>query len=233
MSIKILNSVVLCLLLMFAAGCTPLPPKKADEGPPPPQNTVGSTDELQLVAEVSLDQARKYGANRVLVVLEIDNTLLSNGQNSHCPSGESSLMQEDSLEQVQRMQEAGIRVIIVTSRSPECQQRTMQQLQAWGFDFRSSAWPPRDGFPEPFQPDEATRPVMYQDGVFYTAEQNKGKMLKALLEKSDEPNPVLFLVVDQRQDKLNEVMKVFSWTGTKVQSWRYTRESTLEAASTD
>jgi hypothetical protein len=231
MSNKILNFAALSFFFLFVAGCTPLPPKKADDGPPPPQNMVGGTDEFQLVTEVALDQARKYGANRVLVVLEIDNTLLSNDLKSHCPSGEMRLIQDDSPEQVQRIQAAGIRVIVMTSRSPECQQQTMHQLQDSGFDFQTSAWPPRDGFPEPFQPEDATRPVMYQDGVFYTAEQNKGKMLKALLEKSSEPHPVLFLVVDQRQDKLNEVMKVFSWTNTKVQSWQYTRADKADTAT--
>jgi hypothetical protein len=49
-------------------------------------------------------------------------------------------------------------------------------------------------------------------------------MLKSLLEKSGEPRPLLFLIVDQRQDKLNEVMKIFSWTDTKVHAWRYTRD---------
>jgi hypothetical protein len=231
MSNKILNFAVLSFFCLFVAGCTPIAPKKADEGPPPPQNMNNSTDELQMVTEMSLDQARKYGAERVLVVLEIDNTLLASDQDSDCPSDEMKLIQDDSLKQVKRIQDAGMRVIVMTTRGPECQQRTTAQLRSYGFEFQSSAWPPRDGFPDPFQAGDATRPVLYQDGVFYTAGQNKGKMLQVLLEKSSEPNPVIFLVVDQRKDKLMEVMKVFSWTGTKVQSWQYTRADTADTAT--
>ncbi len=45
--------------------------------PPPPQNLLGTTDELQLVAELSLDLAKTYGPEQMLVVLDIDNTLLA------------------------------------------------------------------------------------------------------------------------------------------------------------
>jgi hypothetical protein len=56
-------------------------------------------------------------------------------------------------------------------------------------------------------------------------------MLKALLEKTDDSDPTLIVMVDQKQDNLNAVMKEFSWTGTKIHAWRYTREDPVASDS--
>lgn len=78
-------------LLVILSACAATPPSGTQAGtqpgaqasstaatpPPPPQNLLGSTDELALVTELSLDLARKYGGERILVALDIDNTLLA------------------------------------------------------------------------------------------------------------------------------------------------------------
>ena len=73
--------------------------------------------------------------------------------------------------------------------------------------------------------------MSYEDGVFLTAGQNKGLMLKALLEKTGDSDPVLIVMVDQKQDNLNAVMKEFSWSGPKIHAWRYTREDSVASDS--
>lgn len=230
LSLKI-SSLVMTVLLF--AGCAETP--KAPPGPPPPQNLLGSTDELQLVVELSLDLAREYGGTNVLLVLEIDGTLLTGipGQDTDpCarPAGaQSSTMhpvQENASQLVQRIQDAGMKVIVLTSRGPGCRSQTFADLRYNGFDFTSQAWPPVEGYPEPFLPAGGNLPVVYEDGVFFTAGQNKGLMLKALLEKTGGPQPVLIVMADQSRESLNEVMKEFSWSSTKVQTWRYTRGET-------
>ncbi|MGK2924779.1 MAG: DUF2608 domain-containing protein [Lysobacterales bacterium] len=76
------------VLLALLSACAAAPPTGTQAGtqatakstaPPPPlaQNLLGSTDELALVTELSLDLARKYGGEKVLVALDIDNTLLA------------------------------------------------------------------------------------------------------------------------------------------------------------
>ena len=41
-------------------------------------------------------------------------------------------------------------------------------------------------------------------------------------------------MTDDKQDNLNQVMSAFSWSGTKVHAWRYTREdATIEAFDPD
>jgi len=227
LSLKI-SSLVLAALLL--AGCAETP--KAPPGPPPPQNLLGTTDELQLVTELSLNLAREYGGTNVLVVLEIDGTLLTGQDTDPCArpaDAQASTMhpvQENASQLVQRIQNAGMKVIVLTSRAPGCRSQTFADLRDNGFDFTSQAWPPVEGFPEPYLPAGGNLPVAYEDGVFFTAGQNKGLMLKALLEKTGGPQPVLIVMADQSRESLNEVMKEFSWSRTKIQTWRYTRGET-------
>ena len=196
----------LAILLLFFAGCAPVPPEPAPI--PPAQNLLGSTDELQLVAELSFDLASRYGGEHVLAVLDIDTSLL---------------LEAGSAAQIQRMQDAGLKLIMLTARGPEDQARTKQELSDNGFSFLASAWPPQTGYPGAFIPAEGARPVLYQDGVFLTNGQDKGLMLKALLDKSGQPSPTLIVIADSEQANLNSVMKAFSRSGTKVHAWRYTR----------
>ena len=60
------------LLLLLLAGCATAPAPV-----PPHQNMMAKTDDLGMVADWSLQMADKYGAGRVLVVFDIDNTLLA------------------------------------------------------------------------------------------------------------------------------------------------------------
>lgn len=212
------------LMLAVVYGCATTQVQQADPGPPPPQNLIGSTDELQLVTELSTDLARKYGSEQVLVVLEIDNTLLTKDQDVDCTAAAMRPAQPDAAEQVRRMQESGLKVIVMSSRGPECRQQTMSELDRNGFSFRASAWPPQDGYAGAFIPAGSHRSVEYNDGVFLVAGQDKGRMLHVLLDKAGVPHPVLIVIADRQQDSLNEVMKAFSHTGTKIQAWRYTRQ---------
>lgn len=229
------------LSLAFIAACAQAP--KEPPGPPPPQNLLGSTDELQLVTELSVNLAAQYGGENVLVVMEIDNMLLTSNQGGYASSclavetGDTPAAsrmrpaQADTAIQVRRIQEAGMRAIVVTSRAPDCRTQTFEDLGSNGLDFASSAWRPQTGYPEPFLLEGTDRPVVYEDGVFFTNGQDKGRALKAFLEKAGDPKPVVIVMADSDREDLNAVMKTFSWTKTKVQAWRYTRESAVAVAS--
>jgi hypothetical protein len=224
---------VLCLLSFAGCAATPTNPP----GPPPPQNLIGSTDELQLVTELSINLADEYGGDHILVVLEIDGTLLSMKPDQHDnPCGPSAMVagtsmmqpaQADAAELVKHIQAAGIKVIVLTSRAPDCSRNAFADLSSNGFNFATNAWPPRDGYPGPFLPEGGVRPVLYENGVFFAAGQDKGLMLKALLEKTSDPKPVIIVMVDSSRENLNAVMKIFSWSSTKIHAWRYTREQAV------
>ena len=232
----------LMMSIVLFAGCAQTPSEPP--GPPPPQNLLGTTDELQLVTELSLNLATQYGGEHVLVVLEIDNTLLTmnqGGQTNPCgPTGTDGRAtartmrpaQADAAEQVERIQAAGLKAIVDTSRAPDCRVQTFEDLSSNNLAFSASAWPPQSGYPEPFLPEGAGRPVAYENGVYFTAGQNKGDMLKALLEKTGNPKPRLIVMADSNRQDLSAMMKTFSWTDTKVHAWRYTRETNPEVVKT-
>jgi hypothetical protein len=132
--------------------------------------------------------------------------------------------QPDAAEQIRRLQDAGLRVIAVTSRGPDYRLVTFRELRRNGISFRPSALPPRAGFSETFVPAGGTRPARYEDGVFLTAGQHKGEMLKALLGKTGTPWPNVIVMVDDKADNLNAVMETFMGSGTAIHAWRYSRE---------
>jgi len=266
MTIKSLNVLALSASIFLLSACAPAPTAKEPPAPPPPASLLGTTDELQLVTELSLDLAKTYGGDKVLVVLDIDNTLLAMEQDlgsdqwyywqkaleEEDPCNPlvvddrlavqgalyfASAMrptQEDAARQVARMQEAGLKVIVLTARGPGFRLATFRELRRHGFNFWANAWPPQRGFPEPFVPEGGSRPAVYEDGVLFAAGQDKGKTLKSMLDRSGVPYPTLIVMADDKQANLNQVMSAFAWTETRVHAWRYTREdATVEAFDPD
>lgn len=213
--------------LGLVAGCATTAP--APEGPAPPQNLLGSTDELQLITELSIDLARTYGGDRVMVVLGLEDTLLDTrgDSNASCAGIRQSIhpKQDDAARQVQRMQEAGLKVIAMTSRGSDCLDVTVQELESNGFDFQASGYPPGFNFAS------SDGLLSYDRGVFFTTDRSKGPALKQLVESAGEPYPALIVVADNRQQYLNSVMKSFSTSAIKVHTWRYAREE-KQVAST-
>jgi len=260
--IKSLKILGLTALLSLLVGCATEPAVPEKPAPPPAQNLLGTTDELQLVTELSLGLAQTYGPDHVLVVLDIDNTLLSmeqglgsdqwyewqkdlEAENPCSPllvgdrlevqgalyfASAMRPTQPDGAKQVARMQEAGMKVIVLTARGPGFRLATFRELRRNAFNFWQSAWPPQRGFAEPFVPEGGSRPAVYEDGVIFAAGQDKGLTLKTVLERSGVPFPTLIVMADDKQANLNQVMSAFSWSGTKVQAWRYTREDATVAA---
>lgn len=266
MMIKSLNVLALTAAIVLFSACATAPTVKKAEAPPPPANLLGATDELQLVTELSLDLAKTYGGDHVLVILDIDNTLLAMEQDlgsdqwyywqkaleEEDPCNPlvvddrlavqgalyfASAMrptQEDAAKQVARMQEAGLRVIVLTARGPGFRLSTFRELRRNGFNFWPNAWPPQKGFPEPFVPEGGSRPAVYEDGVLFAAGQNKGMTLKTMLDMSGQPRPLLIVMADDKQENLNQVMGAFNFSNTRVHAWRYTREdATVEAFDPD
>ncbi|MGD8358184.1 MAG: DUF2608 domain-containing protein [Lysobacterales bacterium] len=271
MDVRFLRIFFVVAIVAVLSACAAAPAQKSGgsaaaaapkEPPPPAQNLLGTTDELQLITELSLDLAGKYGGSNVLVALDIDNTLLAMEQDlgsdqwyywqkdmsamhpcSDLVVGDrnaamgaiffASAMrptQPNAADQVRRMQEAGVRVIALTSRGVDYRLSTFRELRRNGFSFWPSAWPPQRGFTEPLMPEGFKRPVVYEDGVEFVSGQDKGAALKALLDRSGAPYPTLIVAVDDKQENLNTLMRAFSWSGTKIQAWRYTREDDLVKA---
>jgi len=208
------------------------------------------TTDFAEAAAVTEDYAERYGASGTLLVVDIDNTLLTmQGDLGSDPWFE---WQEYLLEQepdspdlvaedfaglleaqgllftlgkmkppqdnlpglVQRLQQRGVRTLVLTSRGPDFRPATERELAAAGYDFAASVLP-MEGVPEgPFAPYDPTdlaasglterdaasyglgspRPVTLSRGVFMTSGQHKGAMLLAALHRAvDPPEAVVFV----------------------------------------
>ncbi|MFC1690069.1 DUF2608 domain-containing protein [Pseudomonadota bacterium] len=229
---------------------------------PPAQNQQVETEDLAMFTSAAMQLGGLYGNDKVLVVLDIDNTLLAMEQglgsdqwyywqkalaeedpcSGKLVNGRFAVQgavffasamrptQPDAAQQVGRMQDGGLTVIAVTSRGSDYRLQTFRELRRNGFSFWSSALPPQKGFPENFVPEGGTRPARYEEGVFLTAGQHKGDMIKALLAKTGTPAPKVIIMVDDKQSNLQDVMEAFKGSGTAVHAWRYTREDKYVAA---
>jgi phosphoserine phosphatase len=250
----------LALTALLLTACASAPTDSAS--PPPPQNLRVETDDLAMVSDMAAQMAGMYGKQDVLVVLDMDNTLLAMEQDlgsdqwyywqkalardNPCSgkllSGRFAVQgalfyasamrptQPDAAEQVKRMQDAGLRVIVVTSRGPEYRLQTFRELRRNGFSFWGSALPPQQGYAEDFVPEGGERPARYEEGVFLTSGQDKGDMIRALLTKTGTTPPKVIIMADDKQSNLDDMMKAFSGSGTAVHGWRYTREDDTVAA---
>jgi len=248
-----LKATVLATVLLMFAACASVPPA---------QTLLAETDDLTMVTDSALQFAVRYGRDQVLVVFDIDNTLLAMEQglgsdqwyywqkdlakNDPCSgylvnnrfSVQGAIFfasamrptQPDAAEQIRRLQDAGLPVIALTSRGPDFRLQTFRELRRNGISFWPGALPPKRGYREPFIPEGGTRAALYQDGVFLTAGQHKGDMLKALLDKTGAGPPTVIIMADDKAENLQAVMNTFEGSGTAIHAWRYTREDANVAA---
>ncbi len=135
--------------------------------------------------------------------------------------------QPDAAQQVKRLQDAGLRVIALTSRGPDYRLQTFRELRRNDISFWTSALPPQRGYPDTFLPDNGLRPARYEEGVFLTAGQHKGAMLKALLAKTGTSAPTVIVFADDKAENLQDMMETFEGSGIAVHAWRYSREDDI------
>lgn len=243
------------LIIALLCGCATTPA-------PAPQNLRVETDDLAMVADWAIQMGKDHGEENVLVVFDIDNTLLAMEQglgsdqwyywqkdlakedpcdpqlvgNRFAVQGavfHASAMratQSDAAKQVHRIQDAGISTIALTSRGADYRLQTFRELRRQDISFWPTAIPPQRGWSEEFVPEGGERPALYEDGVFLTAGQHKGIMMKALLDRTQHPYPSIIIMADDKADNLAAVMETFTGTGTWVHAWRYTAEDSNVAA---
>jgi hypothetical protein len=247
MLLSALKTTFLAAVLSILAACASVPPA---------QNLLAETDDLATVTDSALQLADHHGRDQVLVVFDIDNTLLAMEQglgsdqwyywqkdlakDDPC-SGDlvnnrfrvqgalyfvSAMRptQPDAAEQIRRLQDAGLTVIALTSRGPDYSLQTFRELRRNEISFWPGALPPKRGYSGSFIPESGTRAALYQDGVFLTAGQHKGDMLRALLDKIGAGTPTVIVMADDKAENLQAVMETFEGSGTAVHAWRYSRE---------
>jgi len=214
------------------------------------------TGDLAEVTQAALHWSGLLGSDQVMVVYDLDNTLLAMEQDlgsdqwydwqksiaAKHPCDERlvsgllavqgglyyasamRLTQADAPAQVRALQDAGMKVFVLSSRGADFRLQTFRELRRAGLRFYPSAIGPLGGYAEAFVPPGGKRPALYEDGVFLTAGQHKGAMLQALLEITGTPAPALIFMVDDKAYNLQYVLDSFVNTTTSVQAYRYNRE---------
>ena len=132
--------------------------------------------------------------------------------------------QADAALQVKRLQDQDLPVIVLSSRGPIYRLQTFRELRRNGLDFSRSAIGPQGGYETSFIPVEKGRLSRYEDGVFMTAGQHKGRMLNTLLKKTGTAMPAVIVVVDDKQKNLAAVEETFDALDIPVHAWRYSAE---------
>ena len=220
-----------------------------------------TADLADVTADV-LALAEQTDKDRVLMVFDIDNTLLAMEQGlgadqwyewqkdlaeeDRCSSQNvgnrfavqgavffASAMrptQDDAAQQVKIIQESGVAVIALTSRGPDYRLQTFRELRRNGYNFSHSAIGPPGADNLPFIPVDNGRLSRYEDGVFMTAGQHKGRMLYALLQKTGTAMPAVIVMADDKQKNLDAVKETFSALEVPVHAWRYSREDEYVAS---
>ena len=247
------------------------------------------TDDLRSVEKKADELAKKYGTKDVLLVFDVDNTVLAMRQNLGSDQWfgwQAKLLQEKPLPpaavasdiqgllQVQsilysvsgtrptqknlpkiirRVQKKGFRTIVLTSRGVSERAATRRELEANGFRFANGAMPPVRGYPGTYQPYcaatieqsglsleeaeaflaeagpslpvvlKAPRPVSYSEGLYLTAGQHKGAMLRMLLNRSGSSYRAI-VFADDHQHNVDRVFAAFKDTGVEIVTYRYSRE---------
>ncbi|WP_374075218.1 DUF2608 domain-containing protein [Bdellovibrio bacteriovorus] len=226
---------------------------------------------LQKVDELK----KQYTAQEILVVFDIDNTLLTTekdlGGDAWFAWQEEKLKNKEthdlvakdfdgllriqgylySLSQMRapetmtpnmmrEFQQQGHPVFLLTSRGPEFQNFTQRELARAGYEPSLTAPGPQGGFASrflPYQmdklsqscltPEELTawglkdaKPSVYEDGVFFTAGQHKGAMLRSILCKTKKYYPVI-VFVDDTEKHVDRVLKSYEPYNVNVISMRY------------
>jgi len=222
----------------------------------PIQSLDQETADLAEVASDALTLASKVGKERVLMVFDIDNTILAMEQglgadqwyewqkelanNDQCNpknvgnrfAAQGALYfasamrptQDDAARQVKEVQDAGVPVIVLTSRGQDYRLQTFRELRRNRYSFTHSAIGPPGGYDQPFLPVADGRMSRYEDGVFMTAGQHKGQMLYALLQKTGTSLPKVIVMADDKQKNLDAVKETFAELDVPVRAWRYTGE---------
>ena len=213
------------------------------------------TNEMKEPVKMVQTLAQKYGNKNVLIVFDIDNTLLAMKQDFgsdqwfnwqatmikekkwDLTAGKSfgdllklnakifalspmRLTEKNIPELIKKTQAQGISVIALTSRGPELRNSTERELEKQGIDLTKTSV--GNGISETFIPKGHKRLVNFQNGIFMTSGQHKGKMLKFLLDRFKK-NYKGIVFVDDHAKHTTSVFKTFGAIND-INVYRYGRE---------
>lgn len=241
--------------------------------------TALETSSFQSIEEKVAELSRKYGAQDVLVVFDIDNTILTMPQDlgsdqwfnwqyelcigpqkadANCVARSmdelldiqgqlfaiSNMVPTEPVtaEVIKRIQAKGHKVILLTSRGYEFRAATERALGFNNMNFGVSAIGPKETCASPYLPYDiakpgkngltksdvdiaklkAAKPVTYYNGLYMTAGQHKGVMLKTLLNKFNSKFKAI-IFSDDHERHTTRMQDIFGAGPTEMITFRYAK----------
>lgn len=275
MSMKSLKKLqVLVLVLVYVSLCTTLSAQRALM-----QSDVATAEFQKVQAHVD-ELVEKHGSSGVLVVVDIDNTLLAMNQDlgsdqwfnwqenllKYAPDSADLVAKDfagllevqgtifslsamhppepDLPKYIQKIQATGVPMVVLTSRGYNFRDAAERELTRNGYDFGENALEiqERRGLFMPFDPEQPEahglnakiiegiksrlRPVTYSNGIFMTAGQHKGYMLRTLLARSSSKDDIKAVVfVDDHEKHTKRMKDALQDQGVDISVFHYTREA--------
>jgi len=208
---------------------------------------------MKTVFSTVAEKIQEYGAKKVLLVFDIDNTLLTANQDFSSyawSSWQQKLIKNNrpnaitndlnkfyKIENVlytlgsmhppekiiplaiKKIQNLGTTVLALTSRGPAMRSATERELLKNNILLDSKNF--HAGFPGQYIPQRGKgRSVSFQRGIYMTAGQNKGEMLRDLLLKTNQQYKVIIFVDDLRKH-VEHMHDVFKSLGENIITFRY------------
>ena len=236
-----------------------------------------TTTEFGEVSNVIAEAVKAYGASRVLLALDIDNTTMETPNDigsEHWFLWQAKLIDEhrigdgavarnvnDLLEvqsliihqskmtavepripmDLQKFGKKGVKMMALTSRDKNMHDATERELARNGFPYAAYAPGPKDGYPGTFKPYDLNHleesglidsdvsefklkepaDVSYERGIFLTAGQHKGIMLRTILAKTRQHFDAI-IFIDDRLKHSEGVQAAFADDPTLVTTIQYT-----------
>ena len=239
-----------------------------------------STADFSRVVDKSKELVEKYSKENVLVVVDVDNTLLAMNQDlgsDQWYNWQSGLLKDDPSspdlvaadfqgllgvqgtlfalsrmhppepklpKQMAEIQQLGLTTVVLTSRSHEFRDATERELKRNGYDLASTAPGINEvrGIFMPFDPVRQDahglsveivneikgqlRPVTYSGGIYMTAGQHKGYMLRTLLARTEPKKSFKAIVfVDDHKKHTTRMHAAFEDSPIQLVTFHYTREA--------
>ena len=176
----------------------------------------------QIFAKIN-DLGQKHGAENILVVFDVDDTLLVIDQclvNGEMTKGISKLFncpseptEKDLPEKIEKIQSKGFNTLAITARGTSMIKATQRELIRQNIDFLGSPYLENQTILKPKKrcSKRETAPcytkLRFTNGVMYANGSQKGWMLKTLLEYLGDDYKYIVFIDDRKKniDAVNEV----------------------------
>lgn len=131
---------------------------------------------------------------------------------------------EDKIPQVVKdIQMMKIKSIILTSRGPGLRYDVETEMEGTGINFKESSIGPLGGYPGTFLPEglESPREISFADGIVMGSGQNKGKILKAILKKTNTDFKTIFFLddtlknIENMENELKDEVELYTFHYTR------------------